>query len=89
MGDRKPGLKFVVLGPGGVGKSCLTIRFVQGKFITEYDPTIEDSYRKQVNVDGVPYLLELLDTAGQEEYAAMRDQVLLEQFFFHLWRSFC
>lgn len=34
----------------------------------EYDPTIEDSYRKQVFVDGETCLLDILDTAGQEEY---------------------
>ena len=37
-------------------------------FIDEYDPTIEDSYRKQVVVDGETCLLDILDTAGQEEY---------------------
>ena len=26
-------------------------QFVQGVFIESYDPTIEDSYRKQMNVD--------------------------------------
>lgn len=33
-----------------------------------YDPTIEDSYRKQVVIDDIPCILEILDTAGQEEY---------------------
>ena len=32
----------------------------------EYDPTIEDSYRKQVVIDGETCLLDILDTAGQE-----------------------
>lgn len=45
--------KIVVLGSGGVGKSALTVQFVQGIFVEKYDPTIEDSYRKQVEVDGV------------------------------------
>jgi small GTP-binding protein len=45
-------------------------------FIDEYDPTIEDSYRKQVVVDGETCLLDILDTAGQEEYSAMRDQYM-------------
>ena len=44
--------KIVVLGSGGVGKSALTVQFVQNIFVEKYDPTIEDSYRKQVEVDG-------------------------------------
>jgi len=56
--------KIVVLGSGGVGKSALTVQFVQGIFVEKYDPTIEDSYRKQVEVDGHQCMLEILDTAG-------------------------
>ncbi|XP_076968784.1 ras-related protein Rap-1b-like [Tamandua tetradactyla] len=41
----------VVLGLGGVGKSALTVQFVQGIFVEKYDLTLEDSYRKQVEVD--------------------------------------
>jgi small GTP-binding protein len=65
--------KLVVLGSGGVGKSALTVQFVQGIFVEKYDPTIEDSYRKQVEVEGVQYMLEILDTAGTEQFTAMRD----------------
>uniref|UniRef100_A0A915NRK6 small monomeric GTPase n=1 Tax=Meloidogyne floridensis TaxID=298350 RepID=A0A915NRK6_9BILA len=68
--------KLVVVGDGGVGKSALTIQLIQGQFIEEYDPTIEDSYRKQVLIDGETCLLDILDTAGQEEYSAMRDQYM-------------
>lgn len=39
-----------------------------------YDPTIEDCYRKQVVIDGQECILEILDTAGQEGYTALRDQ---------------
>lgn len=41
-----------------------TVQFVQGIFVEKYDPTIEDSYRKQVEVDGQQCMLEILDTAG-------------------------
>ena len=51
---------------GGVGKSALTIQLIQNHFVDEYDPTIEDSYRKQVVIDGETCLLDILDTAGQE-----------------------
>src|SRR5256884_5335455 len=43
-------------------------------FVETYDPTIEDSYRKQVVIDHQSCMLEVLDTAGQEEYTALRDQ---------------
>lgn len=63
----------VVLGAGGVGKSCLTAQFVHNEWIESYDPTIEDSYRIHVQVDGRPVILEILDTAGTEQFVAMRD----------------
>ncbi|KAJ3425688.1 ras-like protein rasb [Anaeramoeba flamelloides] len=68
--------KLVVVGGGGVGKSSLTIQFVQSHFIEEYDPTIEDAYRRQVKIDEETHLLDILDTAGQEEYSAMRDSYM-------------
>jgi len=68
-----PDYKIVVLGSGGVGKSALTVQFVQGIFVEKYDPTIEDSYRKPVEVDNQQYMLEILDTAGTEQFTAMRD----------------
>lgn len=55
-----------LLAAGGVGKSALTIQLIQNHFVDEYDPTIEDSYRKQVVIDGETCLLDILDTAGQE-----------------------
>ena len=49
---------------GGVGKSALTIQLIQNHFVDEYDPTIEDCYRKQVDINGQQCMLEILDTAG-------------------------
>ncbi|KAI8849330.1 small GTPase superfamily, partial [Chytridium lagenaria] len=66
--------RLVVLGDGGVGKTALTIQLCLNHFVETYDPTIEDSYRKQVVIDDIPCVLEVLDTAGQEEYTALRDQ---------------
>ena len=70
----------VVIGGGAVGKSALTIMFIQEHFVDIYDPTVEDSYRRGVTLeieDGVEnVLLDILDTAGQEEYSAMREQYM-------------
>ena len=65
--------KVVVLGSGGVGKSALTLRYVTGEFVERYDPTVEDFYRKEIKMNNVPSVIEILDTAGAEQFASMRD----------------
>ena len=65
--------KVVILGSGGVGKSAITMKFVTGNFMEKYDPTIEDFYRKEIEIDQAPAMLEILDTAGTEQFASMRD----------------
>ena len=39
----------------------------------DYEPTKADSYRKKVVLDGEDVQIDILDTAGQEDYAAIRD----------------
>ncbi|KAJ5075794.1 ras-like protein [Anaeramoeba ignava] len=68
--------RLVVVGSGAVGKSALTIRFVHSQFIETYEPTIEETFRKQIELEGRNCYLEILDTAGQEEYALMRDSYM-------------
>ncbi|KAF8501403.1 ras family-domain-containing protein [Russula emetica] len=70
--------KLVVIGSGGVGKSALTIQFMHNRFVEDYDPTIEDLYRKECFIDGVETLVDVLDTAGQEEFSAMREHYMLD-----------
>uniref|UniRef100_A0A8C6QU74 Uncharacterized protein n=1 Tax=Nannospalax galili TaxID=1026970 RepID=A0A8C6QU74_NANGA len=73
MAQQLRALALVVLGSGGVGKSALTVQFVQEISVEKYDPTIEDSYRKQAEVDAQQCMLEILNTAGMEQFTAMRD----------------
>eukprot|EP01088_Endostelium_zonatum_P015246 TRINITY_DN3652_c0_g1_i2.p2 TRINITY_DN3652_c0_g1~~TRINITY_DN3652_c0_g1_i2.p2 ORF type:complete len:197 (+),score=57.29 TRINITY_DN3652_c0_g1_i2:207-797(+) len=68
--------RIVVVGSGGVGKSAITVMFIQGTFVSKYDPTIEDSYTKGVEVDQQSCTLDIMDTAGQEEFRALRDQYM-------------
>nr|ODN87781.1 hypothetical protein L204_06448 [Cryptococcus depauperatus CBS 7855] len=70
--------KCAVMGSGGVGKSAVTVRFINGSYLEWYDPTIEDSYRKQFLVDGQPCLLEILDTAGIDQYLTLNDLFIRE-----------
>lgn len=66
-------LSLVILGGGGVGKSCITVQFVSHSWdkTENYDPTIEDTFRKTVQVDNMVIHLTVLDTAGQDEFAAL------------------
>ena len=46
---------------------------VPSQFVEDYEPTKADSYRKKVVLDGEDVQIDILDTAGQEDYAAIRD----------------
>ena len=43
------------------------------QFVEDYEPTKADSYRKKVFLDDEEVQIDILDTAGQEDYAAIRD----------------
>jgi small GTP-binding protein len=68
-----------VMGPGAVGKSALILQYTKGVFVRDYDPTIEDAYRKTEKLEDGTYLLDILDTAGQEEYLALRSAWMRER----------
>lgn len=59
--------KLVVVGSAGVGKSALTIQLVSQHFVEEYDPTLENSFRKRVVIDGEAGVLDILDTAEEQQ----------------------
>ncbi|KZO99030.1 ras protein [Calocera viscosa TUFC12733] len=62
--------KVALFGDGAVGKTAIAVK--------TYDPTIEDSYRVHASFQGKPAFLEIVDTAGQDDYATLRDQWLHE-----------
>ena len=64
-------VKLVILGKSLVGKSALTYRFINDQFPKEHDTTIEDQYKINMSIDGFNCLLEILDTAGQDDYQSM------------------
>ncbi|XP_063901730.1 ras-related protein Ral-a-like [Zophobas morio] len=66
--------KIIMVGSGGVGKSAITLQFMYAEFVKDYEPTKADSYRKtNFDLDGAEIGIDILDTAGQEDYAAIRD----------------
>ena len=59
-------------GDGGIGKTTLLIRHVEGMFATEYIPTVFDSYEEIITKNGEPLKYMLYDSAGGEDYAPVR-----------------
>uniref|UniRef100_A0A3Q3A015 Ras-related and estrogen-regulated growth inhibitor n=2 Tax=Kryptolebias marmoratus TaxID=37003 RepID=A0A3Q3A015_KRYMA len=48
-------------------ETALVVRFLTRRFIWEYDPTLESTYRHQASIDDEVVAMEILDTAGQED----------------------
>ena len=68
--------KVAIIGSTGVGKSSLCLQFTRNKFPENYEPTVEDYYRKKVNLDGEQVMFEIIDTAGQEGDLAILDSLI-------------
>src|SRR3989338_853794 len=71
--ERMSQLKICVLGTAGVGKSVMTIHFISGKFEDMYDPTLEDVYTKTISIGERAFQLQILDTAGEDQYHTLRE----------------
>ncbi|XP_051012628.1 ras-like protein family member 12 [Acomys russatus] len=56
-------VNLAILGRRGAGKSALTVKFLTKRFISEYDPNLEDTYSSEETVDHQPVHLRVMDTA--------------------------
>jgi GTPase SAR1 family protein len=53
------------------------MQFVRGEFVEAYDPTLEDSFVKRIELGpGLALTVEILDTAGTDQITAMRDMYI-------------
>eukprot|EP01087_Luapelamoeba_hula_P013312 TRINITY_DN3802_c0_g3_i2.p1 TRINITY_DN3802_c0_g3~~TRINITY_DN3802_c0_g3_i2.p1 ORF type:complete len:309 (-),score=46.55 TRINITY_DN3802_c0_g3_i2:47-973(-) len=66
--------KITLMGPECTGKTSLAIRYAQDLFYPEYDPTIEERHVCTKKWNDKSVSLDLLDTAGQEKFASLRDE---------------
>ena len=65
--------RFIIVGDSSVGKSCLLLRFTDGRFKTSHDLTIGVEFGSRlVQVDNkVNVKLQVWDTAGQESFRSI------------------
>ena len=52
------------------------MQLVRGVFVETYDPTLEDSFIKVFSTPSGPLTVEILDTAGTDQFEAMRDMYI-------------
>ena len=72
MGEEEQRHRLVVLGAGAVGKSSIVSRFLKGTFTESYKATVEDLHCRDYEVNGTLIRVDILDTAGNLEFPAMR-----------------
>lgn len=71
--NKQTSVKITLLGKGMVGKSSLTYRFINYNAPEEHDPTIEDKFMTVVDIEGKAVSVNILDTAGQDDYQGLID----------------
>jgi len=65
-------VKCVLVGDGAVGKTSLIIGYTTNAYPREYMPTAYDKYSVVVNINNQPVRLQICDTAGQDDFDALR-----------------
>ena len=70
--------KLAIMGFRSVGKSSLSIQFVEGQFVDSYDPTIENTFHATLKHKGTDYTIDLVDTAGQDEDSVLPQSYVVD-----------
>ncbi|XP_026481112.1 GTP-binding protein Di-Ras2-like [Ctenocephalides felis] len=65
-------IRLVILGGAGVGKSCIVKRFLMNTYSDKYRSTVEDLYNREYDLGQVTLKVDILDTAGDQQFPAMR-----------------
>lgn len=73
-----------MVGSRSVGKLSMTVRFVEDHFVESYYPTIENQFSKIISYKNQEYAIEILDTAGQDEFSIMTEKHLIGIHGYHL-----
>lgn len=72
MSDHEHRIRLVLLGGAGVGKSAIISRFLYNKYTDKYKSTVEDLYNRDYEIGRITLKVDILDTAGDFQFPAMR-----------------
>lgn len=65
-------LKVITAGDGGVGKTTLLHRYIEGKFLADTRLTIGvEFFLKELKIDGKKILLQVWDLGGQDHFRSL------------------
>ena len=65
-------INIAVLGKALVGKTALIYRYLKDQIPTR-ETTVEDQYKKILKMNDIEFELDILDTAGQDDYKTMME----------------
>ena len=69
---KEESIKVVLLGNSGVGKTCISQRYIINSYSTQESSTVGASYfQKKLLINRKTIQLDIWDTAGQEKYRSM------------------
>ncbi|XP_040503945.1 rho-related GTP-binding protein RhoF isoform X1 [Gallus gallus] len=68
----KKEVKMVIVGDGGCGKTSLLMVYAKGAFPEQYAPSVFEKYATSITIGKKEVILNLYDTAGQEDYDRLR-----------------
>ena len=70
--EKSYGVKFIIVGDSSVGKSSILVRFTSSKFDEKHSPTLSMEFgSKHIIYNNSDYLVQIWDTAGQEQYKSI------------------
>lgn len=70
--DSDQRIRLVVMGGGSAGKTAIVKRFLFNTFDEKYRSTVEDLYYREYDVGTATIKVDILDTAGDLQFPAMR-----------------
>ena len=71
-GKKENIINIAVLGKSLVGKTALIYRYLKDQIPTR-ETTVEDQYKKVLKINDIEFELDILDTAGQDDYVTMME----------------